>query len=192
MAESASSVSNILETAAPSSPPPSIGGLDAKVVISKGFSLSLYLIAIIVFLLVFVVGLYLAYKNFSNILKRSNDNIGMKNIGNVLKVLITESNFKTTEDIVSFLSVLRSIYISPSNHKAFIVLVNDTGVVLLDTFSNQASLPTSRKIDFLEDLQKAATMDGFLQFYLQSKSIPCTGYVEWLEKEKVFVIIARS
>jgi hypothetical protein len=60
----------------------------SEVVIAKGSSLSLYVVSIVVFSLVFIVGLFLAFKNFRNVSQRARHDHFIKQYAKILKKIL--------------------------------------------------------------------------------------------------------
>jgi hypothetical protein len=177
--------------------------LDAKIVISKGFSLSLYIVAIVIFTLVFFVGLYLSYKNFSNIVKRNNDDVIMKNIGNTINDVFT--NFVNQTKITSIPDAVNAmnnffdngmIKMYPSKTPLIVFLVDATNKVLFDSSSNSPTTSSYFTSLFSNPnattaLQKAsASKDGLVTLAdVESKTLKCN--VFWNDSLKLYLVIAR-
>jgi hypothetical protein len=177
--------------------------LDAKIVISKGFSLSLYIVAIVIFTLVFFIGLYLSYKNFSNIVKRNNDDVIMKNIGNTINDVFT--NFVNQTKITSIPDAVNTmnnflgngmIKMYPSKTPLIVFLVDATNKVLFDSSSNSPTTSSYFTSLFSNPnattaLQKAsASKDGLVTLAdVESKSLKCN--VFWNDSLKIYLVLAR-
>lgn len=155
--------------------------LDSKIVISKGFSLSLYFVAIVVFSLVFIVGFFLAYKNFTNVLKRNNEDVLMKNVGQVI-----ESALSTTSTVQDAIAMLENTFqkttkLYPSETLLILFLVDSTGKILYDSSSVSPTV-SSAFPSFPESALKRATSnkDGIVIITPEKMNNNLKSYVAWL------------
>jgi hypothetical protein len=165
----------------------------------------LYIVAIVIFTLVFFVGLYLSYKNFSNIVKRNNDDVIMKNIGNTINDVFT--NFVNQTKITSIPDAVNTmnnffgngngmIKMYPSKTPLIVFLVDATNKVLFDSSSNSPTTSSYFTSLFSNPnattaLQKAsASKDGLVTLAdVESKSLKCN--VFWNDSLKIYLVLAR-
>jgi len=167
--------------------------LNENIVISKGFSLSLYVVAIVIFSLVFFVGLFLSYKNFTSILKRNNDDLLMKNIAQNFILLLEKKNEKS--QVISILETFfqKKFALYPSESLLIFLLVDSTNNVLFDSSSaspTSSSMFTSILSANPSFLQKAAaSKDGLAT--MSEKETHFKSYIVWMDEIKSYFITCR-
>lgn len=151
---------------------------DEKVLIAKGNAIVIYVTAIVLFLIVAGLGMYLLHKSTKSLYERATDDIGLKNIGEVVKTMIT-TNADMTREIISSLSF--KVY--PSMCPAFFLLADGKGNISLDTSSTSLSISSL-------DMKKLAS-NGFI--YIPNHALgTLAAYVCKIEKLDMFLLTCRA
>jgi len=142
---------------------------------------TIYLTAIVLFIIVGVLGMYLFHKSLKCIYDRSLDDMGLKNIGQVVTIMFA-NNAEISKQIVSELNF--KVY--PSGTRAFFLLVEKKGGnVILDT-SSESGNPNNIVID----LKKINSNQGFT--YLSNQSIgTIVAFVTEIENAGLYLLTCR-
>jgi len=153
---------------------------DDKVIIAKGNVIVIYVTAIILFIIVAALGMYLFNKSLKSVYNRAVDDIGLKNIGQVVTTMLS-TNAELSKKIISELSF--KVY--PSETSAFFILVDLKGNVLLDTSSE-----TGNPNNITVDMKKVNANHGFM--YLPNQQLgTMVAYVSHIEKLNSYLLTCR-
>lgn len=153
---------------------------DDKVIIAKGNVIIIYITAIVLFVIVAALGMYLFNKSLKSIYNRAIDDIGLKNIGQVVTTMLA-TNAEISKQIISELSF--KVY--PSETSAFFILVDMKGNILLDT-SSETGTPNNISVD----MKKVNANQGFM--YLPNQQLgTIVAYVSHIEKLNAYLLTCR-